>query len=169
MFRIARVSSQTPDDTTLPQGKHSSSGMLRRSYTFLCCRHLKQSINPQITWASDTKGATPAAKCCLLAAHHASSLHAGTGEEITCQCCFCEVLPPEATAMRCGHAFCNDCWTRHFQIQIGDGNCRLIACMAPGCGAVCDDDQVSACQLCPVVHHCVTEQSCICPHCPERC
>mmetsp|Transcript_14211 Transcript_14211/g.42929 ORF Transcript_14211/g.42929 Transcript_14211/m.42929 type:complete len:605 (-) Transcript_14211:1274-3088(-) len=63
-------------------------------------------------------------------------------EEISCKCCFCDVSPAEATSMGCGHAFCNDCWTQHFCVQIRDGNCRLIACMAPGCGAVCDDEQV---------------------------
>ncbi len=45
--------------------------------------------------------------------------------------------------MGCGHAFCNDCWHQHFDISIREGKSRRLRCMAPKCGAVCDEDKVA--------------------------
>ena len=44
--------------------------------------------------------------------------------------------------MECGHVFCNDCWQQHCRIQISDGNCRQLPCMAVGCGAICEETRV---------------------------
>lgn len=62
--------------------------------------------------------------------------------DVTCGTCFCDVAPEEATAMECGHAFCNDCWQQHCRIQISEGRSRQLACMAAGCGAICDESKV---------------------------
>jgi hypothetical protein len=35
---------------------------------------------------------------------------AGASGEMLCGTCFCDVPWDAATAMDCGHAFCNDCW-----------------------------------------------------------
>ena len=59
-----------------------------------------------------------------------------------CGCCFCAVPRAECTRMGCGHAFCNDCWRQHCQVQIGDGSARRLLCMGVRCGAVCDEDKV---------------------------
>ncbi|XP_010941706.1 probable E3 ubiquitin-protein ligase ARI2 isoform X1 [Elaeis guineensis] len=58
---------------------------------------------------------------------------------ITCGICFEDVAPSKATAMDCGHCYCNDCWTQHFIIQINDGKSRCIRCMASKCNAICDE------------------------------
>ena len=44
--------------------------------------------------------------------------------------------------MECNHPFCNDCWQQHCKVQIREGNCRLLKCMAVKCDAVCDETQV---------------------------
>lgn len=58
---------------------------------------------------------------------------------ITCNICFEDVSPSEATVMECGHCFCNDCWMEHFIIRINDGQSRRIRCMAPRCNFICDE------------------------------
>ncbi|XP_038970263.1 probable E3 ubiquitin-protein ligase ARI1 isoform X2 [Phoenix dactylifera] len=58
---------------------------------------------------------------------------------ITCNICFEDVAPNAATAMGCGHCYCNDCWTEHFIVKINDGQSRRIRCMAPKCKAICDE------------------------------
>ena len=50
--------------------------------------------------------------------------------DVTCGVCFCDCAPAEASALSCGHRFCNDCWIGHLTSQIGDGNAEHIRCMA---------------------------------------
>ncbi|KAF3786598.1 putative E3 ubiquitin-protein ligase [Nymphaea thermarum] len=58
---------------------------------------------------------------------------------INCDICI-EVVPSdEATAMDCGHYFCNNCWTEHFIVKINEGQSRRIRCMAHKCNAICDE------------------------------
>ncbi|CAK0772066.1 hypothetical protein CVIRNUC_003925 [Coccomyxa viridis] len=66
----------------------------------------------------------------------------GQSDLLECQCCFCEVAAAGATAMQCGHAFCNDCWRQHCVTQIGDGRARKLPCMGIRCATVCDEDKV---------------------------
>jgi len=68
---------------------------------------------------------------------------AGDGDEIQCGTCFCDVPRKEATAMECGHAFCDDCWQQHLTIQITDGNAKRLPCMGVKCGVICDETKVS--------------------------
>ena len=68
-------------------------------------------------------------------------LCAGQSDLLECQCCFCEVPAAEATAMQCGHAFCNDCWRQHCVTQIRDGRARKLPCMGIRCATVCDEDK----------------------------
>lgn len=63
-------------------------------------------------------------------------------DPFTCETCFEEVPPPQATTMDCGHTFCNDCWTQHFLVKIQEGQSRRIKCMAHNCKAICDEDAV---------------------------
>lgn len=64
---------------------------------------------------------------------------AGDGEEVSCGTCLCEVRRADATAMDCGHLFCNDCWGQHLRIQIGEGKSRRLPCMGIKCGVICDE------------------------------
>ncbi|KAJ6799768.1 putative E3 ubiquitin-protein ligase ARI2 [Iris pallida] len=63
----------------------------------------------------------------------------GSTSMYTCNICFEDVSPGEATEMDCGHCYCNGCWTEHFIVKIKDGQSRRIRCMAPKCNAVCDE------------------------------
>ena len=84
-----------------------------------------------------------------------SCLSAGQSDLLECQCCFCEVRTSEATAMQCGHAFCNDCWRQHCVTQIGDGRARKLPCMGIRCANVCDEDKArfpGARSLCFALH-----------------
>ncbi|PSC75216.1 putative E3 ubiquitin-ligase ARI1 isoform X2 isoform A [Micractinium conductrix] len=64
------------------------------------------------------------------------------GADVACLVCMCDVPAGEATAMGCGHTFCNDCWREHMRINITEGMSRRLKCMAHGCGVVCDEDKV---------------------------
>lgn len=64
---------------------------------------------------------------------------AGDGQEVSCGTCLCDVARAEATAMDCGHLFCNDCWGQHLSIQIVDGAARRLPCMGIKCGVICDE------------------------------
>jgi hypothetical protein len=66
---------------------------------------------------------------------------AGSGA-VTCMVCLSDVRPSDATAMSCGHAFCNGCWKEHMRIGIADGLSKRLRCMQPSCGVICDEDTV---------------------------
>lgn len=66
-----------------------------------------------------------------------------SGNEVTCNICFCDVSMSDATCMDCGHCFCNDCWRQHIKIQVMEGQSRRLKCMALKCGTHCDEDKAS--------------------------
>ena len=43
-------------------------------------------------------------------------------------------------AASCDHAFCEDCWRRHFQCAVHGGRSTSIRCMASGCNVLIPDD-----------------------------
>ncbi|XP_048569576.1 probable E3 ubiquitin-protein ligase ARI3 [Triticum urartu] len=58
---------------------------------------------------------------------------------VQCNVCFDDDLSPAAVStMDCGHCFCNDCWTEHFNAAI-DGGKKQIRCMEVKCLAICDE------------------------------
>lgn len=63
-------------------------------------------------------------------------------ERVDCGTCLEDVSMSAVTRMDCGHAFCNECWTKYFIIKIKDGQSRRITCMSHQCGAICDEDKV---------------------------
>lgn len=65
-----------------------------------------------------------------------------TSQFVRCGTCLEDVSTSAATRMDCGHAFCNDCWTRYFIIKIKDGQSRRVTCMEHQCYAICDEDKV---------------------------
>ena len=56
----------------------------------------------------------------------------------SCAVCMDELTHESSTALRCGHRFCNDCWSGHISVQIGDGNAQAIRCMGEGCAVLID-------------------------------
>ena len=60
----------------------------------------------------------------------------------SCAVCFSDIPPGTTVAMSCGHGFCEDCWRQHISIAVREGQSRRVACMLPGCGVLCDEDQV---------------------------
>ncbi|KAL6867566.1 hypothetical protein ACP4OV_015590 [Aristida adscensionis] len=59
--------------------------------------------------------------------------------ELTCNVCYEDVSPADASKMDCGHNYCNDCWTEYFIVKINEGQSRRVRCMAPKCNAICDE------------------------------
>ena len=70
---------------------------------------------------------------------------AGCSEEVTCGVCFCDEPRAKTSANeRCGHRFCNDCWTGHLKVQITEGNAQAVVCMQDGCRALVELPMVQA-------------------------
>eukprot|EP01043_Picozoa_sp_COSAG02_P034185 COSAG02_NODE_2377_length_9006_cov_6.225864_5_plen_119_part_00 len=44
--------------------------------------------------------------------------------EIECMVCFEDVGALRASRSRCGHTFCNDCWSMHLSDRIAEGELR---------------------------------------------
>ncbi|GMH39326.1 hypothetical protein BSKO_07224 [Bryopsis sp. KO-2023] len=63
-------------------------------------------------------------------------------DKVECGSCLSTIRQRNCTTMECGHIFCNDCWRRHAEVQIADGNSRRLKCMAFRCGAICDEDKI---------------------------
>jgi len=60
-----------------------------------------------------------------------------------CAVCFSEMGQLEDVAMSCcGHRFCRTCWHQHLTLGINEGQSRRLKCMAPQCGALCEEDLV---------------------------
>lgn len=53
----------------------------------------------------------------------------------TCKICFETINSPEmASMLRCGHAFCKDCWSGYISCRIKEGKeCLSTTCMEPKC------------------------------------
>ncbi|XP_024357767.1 probable E3 ubiquitin-protein ligase ARI8 isoform X1 [Physcomitrium patens] len=66
-----------------------------------------------------------------------------TQTEMTCEICF-EVHPFEKMrAPRCGHYFCETCWTGYIHTAINDGpGCLTLRCADPSCGSAIGEDMV---------------------------
>lgn len=50
----------------------------------------------------------------------APSTQQGEGE-ITCPVCLAPMSLDNASHLSCGHTFCKDCWSKHFEVQITHG------------------------------------------------
>lgn len=59
-------------------------------------------------------------------------------------CAICADTPPlhKYSALACGHYFCNDCWSMHFEVQIKQGVSNTIQCMAQNCEVIAPEDFV---------------------------
>lgn len=59
-----------------------------------------------------------------------------------CPVCITSHRTDKFYCLSCGHNFCKDCWTQHFEIQIGQGISTQIGCMAPKCDIIVPEDTV---------------------------
>ena len=67
------------------------------------------------------------------------------GREFECGVCMTAVPTAAATAMPCGHTFCDDCWRGHLVARIsGGGRGARVPCAGVKCGALCDEAAVRA-------------------------
>lgn len=67
------------------------------------------------------------------------------GTEFECGVCMTTVPSSSATAMPCGHAFCDDCWRGHLVARIsGGGAGARVPCAGVKCGALCEEAAVRA-------------------------
>lgn len=60
----------------------------------------------------------------------------------TCSVCYASAEANRFEHLSCGHAFCCDCWTMHFECQIGQGISTGIGCMASNCDVRAPEDMV---------------------------
>lgn len=59
--------------------------------------------------------------------------------DLTCGICYDTSSPEDVSALRCTHAFCNECWEAHITQKVkGEGN-TIIPCMADGCKTKVDE------------------------------
>jgi ariadne-1 len=65
-----------------------------------------------------------------------------TGGPVTCGVCMSELPAAQCSVNSCGHAYCDDCWRGHLQVQISDGKACHVTCMSFKCGIVCDEELV---------------------------
>lgn len=59
-----------------------------------------------------------------------------------CPVCATTKLADKFSHLSCGHSFCKDCWSTHFEIQICQGISTGIGCMAPDCNVRVPEDFV---------------------------
>ncbi|XP_050710210.1 potential E3 ubiquitin-protein ligase ariadne-2-like [Eriocheir sinensis] len=69
------------------------------------------------------------------------STQQGEGE-ITCPVCLAPMSLDNASHLSCGHTFCKDCWSKHFEVQITHGISTGIECMGNKCQVLAPEDFV---------------------------
>ncbi|XP_045585524.1 potential E3 ubiquitin-protein ligase ariadne-2 [Procambarus clarkii] len=62
--------------------------------------------------------------------------------EITCPVCLAPMSPDYTSHLSCGHTFCRDCWSMHFEVQIMQGMSTGIECMGNSCQVLAPEDFV---------------------------
>ena len=64
---------------------------------------------------------------------------AASQETVMCEACMDDVAIEDTTMLRCGHRFCNDCWTAYISIKIKEGESKNITCMMDKCKVKFDE------------------------------
>ncbi|PNF29781.1 putative E3 ubiquitin-protein ligase ariadne-2 [Cryptotermes secundus] len=59
-----------------------------------------------------------------------------------CPVCVASQSSDMFSSLACGHLFCKDCWTMHFEVQITQGISTGIGCMAQECEVLAPEDFV---------------------------
>ncbi|OMO87652.1 Zinc finger, C6HC-type [Corchorus capsularis] len=64
-------------------------------------------------------------------------------DEILCGICFDTYPLDEIKSTRCGHPYCNECWSSYIKTAIADGpGCLFLRCPEPSCNAAVTKDLV---------------------------
>ncbi|XP_068243520.1 potential E3 ubiquitin-protein ligase ariadne-2 [Palaemon carinicauda] len=64
------------------------------------------------------------------------------GEVTLCPVCLAPMSPDTARHLSCGHTFCRECWSAHFEVQIMQGTSTGIECMGNNCQVLAPEDFV---------------------------
>ncbi|XP_042874887.1 potential E3 ubiquitin-protein ligase ariadne-2-like [Penaeus japonicus] len=62
--------------------------------------------------------------------------------QASCPVCLAPMSPDIASHLSCGHTFCHDCWSKHFEVQITQGMSTGIECMGNKCQVLAPEDFV---------------------------
>lgn len=60
----------------------------------------------------------------------------------SCPVCLSPMVSDNASKLTCGHTFCNECWGKHFEVQILQGISTSIECMGNHCQVLAPEDFV---------------------------
>ncbi|KAL7048932.1 hypothetical protein ACKWTF_003534 [Chironomus riparius] len=76
-----------------------------------------------------------------------SRIKSGNGKKVAHVTLLCPVCIQSHTFdkfqnLSCGHSFCKNCWSMHFEIQVSQGISTQIRCMAAGCDVLVPEDLV---------------------------
>ncbi|XP_017778653.1 PREDICTED: protein ariadne-2 isoform X2 [Nicrophorus vespilloides] len=69
-------------------------------------------------------------------------LQGTSSKYINCPVCTVSQQCDKFCSLLCGHKFCRDCWTSHFEVQINQGISTGISCMARDCEVLAHEDFV---------------------------
>ncbi|KAK3866184.1 hypothetical protein Pcinc_028271 [Petrolisthes cinctipes] len=97
-------------------------GYRQDCHRILASAHIKPPTPPQSTTAKDPGGENEG--------------------EIICPVCLGTIAPETVGKLTCGHKFCKDCWSMHFEVQIIQGISTGIECMANNCQVLAPEDFV---------------------------
>jgi ariadne-1 len=67
------------------------------------------------------------------------------GRPVDCPICFDTITAKNSCSAECGHAFCNECWGKHLELKITEGESVSILCMAHKCRCLVSEDVVRSC------------------------
>ncbi|KAG8188169.1 hypothetical protein JTE90_019448 [Oedothorax gibbosus] len=63
-------------------------------------------------------------------------------KSVSCSVCLLYYIGEHFRALACGHYFCKECWSTHFEIQINQGITTMMECMGQGCSLLVPEDFV---------------------------
>ncbi|XP_073976847.1 E3 ubiquitin-protein ligase ari-2 [Rhodnius prolixus] len=135
------------------------------SYECLCVDEVEKLLNESVEALSNNLRITPSLAKVLLHTHEWAVLPSAIayknsdwmqylngnpkqskleclGQRLRCPVCFVPAIPEKFSSLSCGHLFCNECWSTHFEVQITQGVSTGISCMAQDCGLLAPEDFV---------------------------
>ena len=122
-------------NTTVEQFFNDRAGLLGQ--IGLCSPALDTpSLTSLCSLSSSSLSAPSATSCCSSSSSSTSSASLPkrkrrANRKIECSVCFTDTTIYTQVEV-CGHTFCNECWTHHFELQIKERN-SIISCMGMGC------------------------------------
>ena len=80
----------------------------------------------------------------MLIAAHVKAPHTvpSTLQPTVCPVCVVKYHREQFSNLACGHQFCKDCWTMHFEVQVSQGVSTGIQCMERDCDIIAPEDFV---------------------------